>query len=264
MIERLRKRIKRDINFGNKILLYFLIGGYLFFISSSVWMPDFRELIDATPYYEVQAMADHEIYLTKWVFSEEDQAMEIITEIETKDLIAAGLEYEAIERTQGELKVQAVLETTDYMIFRITGIPEGWREISLRLTEKESGDVLRLYTNLDMVERISDLPEKDQKGYEADRLEAQIGYDNFQIQEEELKIEKLRDENIELEKRIAELEASTYPTQEEAEEAGNTVAKAQDTVSANEADIEDRAGRIEELKVRSKKIQEQIEALIEK
>ena len=260
MIEKLRSWIKRDINIGNKLLLYLLIGGYAFFITSKIWMPDSGELIEATPYYEVQVMAEHEVYLTRWDYSEKDQAMEVIVEIQTKDLLDKGLGYEAVERTKGKLEIQAVRETADYMVFRITGIPDGWKEISLRLTE-EGGDLLRLYTNIDAVERTGSLQEKDQDGYEADRLEAQISYDQFQIQEQESVIQDLKEENIELDQRITELENAVYPTEEEAEAAGDTVTKARDTISANEADIEEREGRIEELKERSDKIREQIEAL---
>ena len=136
MIEKLRSRIKRDINIGNKLLLYLLIGGYAFFITSRIWMPDSGELIEATPYYEVQAMAGHEVYLTRWSYSEKDQAMEVIAEIQTKDLLDTGLEYEAVERTKGKLEIQAVRETADYMVFRITGIPDGWKEISLTAGKK--------------------------------------------------------------------------------------------------------------------------------
>ena len=241
MIEKLRSWIKRDINIGNKLLLYLLVGGYVFFITSKIWMPDSGELIEATPYYEVQVMAEHEVYLTRWDYSEKDQAMEVIVEIQTKDLLDKGLGYEAVERTKGKLEIQAVRETADYMVFRITGIPDGWKEISLRLTE-EGGDLLRLYTNIDAVERTESLPEKDQDGYEADRLEAQISYDQFQIQEQESVIQDLKEENIELEQRITELENAVYPTEEEAEAAGDTVTKARDTISANEADIEEREG----------------------
>ena len=263
MIEKLRKRVKKDINLGNKILLFLLVGGYFFFISSRIWMPDFGELIEATPYYEIQAMPGREICLTRWIYSKEDRAMEIIVEIKLKELIDAGIGYEAAERTKGSLNVQAVLEKADYTVFRITEIPDDWKEISLRLTERENGDIIRLYTNIDVVEQVKTLPEKDARGYEIDRLEAQISYDEFQIAEQEDVISDLQKENAELEIRITELETAVYPTEDEAEEAGNTVAKVRDTISTNEVEIQERMQRIDELKERSEKIIEQIELLKE-
>ena len=259
MKEILREDIKRDKNLGNKILLAIMIGGYSLFLTSRFWMPDMRELIEATPYYETLVMEKHELYLTRWEFSEQDQTMEIILEVKSKELVDEGLNYEAVERTKGKLDINPVLETADYMIFRIDEVPEHWQEISLRLTEKQgSGDILRLYTNTDAVERVDSLPEKTEAEYETDRLLAQIDYDAYQISEKEKKIEGLEQENQDLQERISELETAKYPSEEEAEEAENTVMKAQAQITANDSDIEELGEEIAELQKRTEEIQKQI------
>ena len=59
--------------------------------------------------------------------------MQVILEKENREILDEKLYFGAMERTKGELKVEAVQEEPDYIILRLEGIPEDWKEISLRV-----------------------------------------------------------------------------------------------------------------------------------
>lgn len=238
MKEKKSKKIKKGTNAGIQVLLCILAGGYFLFFTSKIWMPNNETLIEPTSLYARQVMDRHEVYLSQWAYSVKDRAMEVIIEIEAKDLVSEGIEFEAVDRTAGKLPIKAVTEHTDYLVLRITDVPEKWKEISIRLWEKgqkkEQGEkLLRLYTNIDKVNKVAKLPQKEAIDYDIDRLKAQITYDSYRISEHQEKIDELIEENIKLEKRIKELETANYPSEEEAEKAEKTVGNAESKIVSN-------------------------------
>lgn len=255
-MEALKTRGTKSI--GSSILIAGIIFGYLIFFSSRFWMPDNSELVEATQLYESNTIDSYNIYLTEWVYSESDAAMEIIVENSTNDLLADRLTYEAVERNSGELHMSVVNGMSEYAVLRIEDIPDNWQEISLRIQEEGSTNTLRLYTNCEEVERVSSLPEKSQADYQIDRLEAQIGYDDFQITQLEEEVTALASENRNLTNRISELETAIYPTQEEADNAKELADRAREQIAANAETIEIRQGEISEIEERTEQIREQI------
>ena len=167
MKEKKSKKIKKGTNAGIQVLLCILAGGYFLFFTSKIWMPNNETLIEPTPLYARQVMNRHEVYLSQWAYSVKDRAMEVIIEIEAKDLVSEGIEFEAVDRTAGKLPIQAVTEHTDYLVLRITNVPEKWKEISIRLWEKEekNAKLLRLYTNIEKVDKVAKLPQKEEMDY---------------------------------------------------------------------------------------------------
>ena len=114
-------------NLGSIILIVGILLGYLTFFTSRFWMPDNSSLVEATQLYERNTIDNYNIYLTKWVYSDSDAAMEIIVEIQTSALIDDGLTFSAVERNDGELDIYAVDESPEYMVLRITDLPENWQ-----------------------------------------------------------------------------------------------------------------------------------------
>lgn len=261
ILQIIRKQGEKNRNTGSIVLLTFILCGYLFFFTSRIWIPDSGELVDATPLYEPQVFSSRQVYLTAWDYSERDHAMEVIVEVESTNLIETELKYEAVERTAGELSIDAVIDQSDHKVFRITDLPENWKEISLRLIEGDGEEILRLYTNADTVEYVDSLPEKDKAGYEADRLQGQIDYDTYRISVRREEIEDLQKENGEMEQRIAELEQAQYPTEEEASEAADTVERARSAIQTNEDRISELKAEIDDLEMRSVQIRDQIDGM---
>lgn len=261
ILQALNRHEKKNRNTGSIVLLGFILCGYLFFFTSRLWIPDSEEMVDATPLYEAQAFSSRQVYLTAWDYSERDHAMEVIVEVESTDLIEQELTYEAVERVAGEVPIDAVIDQSDHKVFRITDLPENWEEISLRLIEGDGEEILRLYTNADTVEHVDSLPEKDQAGYEADRLQGQIDYDTYRISVRQEEMEDLQKENREMEQRITELEQAQYPTEDEASEAADTVERARSAIQANEDRIGELQTEIADLEMRSEQIRDQISGL---
>ena len=261
ILQALKEHEKKNRNTGSIVLLAFMLCGYLFFFTSRIWIPDSGELVDPTPMYEPQAFSSRQVYLTAWNYSERDHTMEVIVEVESTDLIETELKYEAVERTAGELHIDAVIDQSDHKVFRITELPENWEEISLRLIEGDGEEILRLYTNADTVEHVESLPEKDQAGYEADRLLGQIDYDTYRISVRQEEIEDLQEENSEMEQRIAELEQAQYPTEEESAEAADTVERARSAIQNNVDRISELQTEIDDLEMRSVQIRDQINGM---
>lgn len=248
-------------NLGSIILIVGILLGYLTFFTSRFWMPDNSSLVEATQLYERNTIDNYNIYLTKWVYSDSDAAMEIIVEIQTSALIDDGLTFSAVERNDGELDIYAVDESPEYMVLRITDLPENWQEISLHLQKNDGDNTLRLYTNINEVDKVENLPEKSKSEYLIDRLQGQIGYDDYQISLIQNEMTALETENTELQERIDELERAVYPTEEEADEALEMVNQAQNNIQENTDSITSYQEEMSEIEARTESIQEQINNL---
>ena len=122
--------------------------------------------------------------------------------------------------------------------------------------------MIRLYTNGDRAVRTAGgLPGKDTMSCEIYRLEGQMMYDAYRISEREEEIASLEEENGSLEKRISDLKSTKYPTEEEAEEAGDTVSRAESRIESNNTEIQKLREEIRQLEQRSVNIMEQVEEL---
>ena len=256
----MRERFKTK-NKGSILLLTLLISGYLVFFTSRFWLPASAEMVQPTPLYETETVDNYSVYLTKWEYSRKDAAMEIVIEIQTSDLTGTGLAYSAFERNAGGLDITAVDESSEYMVLRINDVPEDWREVSLHLQKDGGKNTLRLYTNIDEVAQAESLPEKSENEYQIDRLQGQIGYDDYQISLIENKKAALEKENAELQERIDELERAVYPTEEEADDALERVEQAKKSIEENTESIQKYQEEISEIETRTGSIQEQIREL---
>lgn len=257
-----REKLNGKKSAGSWILLSVLVGGYLFFFSSTLWMPSSQQYVEPTKLYEIQPLEEQQIYITRWEYSEEEQAMQIALELESKSLIEQKLSFEAVERTAGELNITAVVEQADHIVFYIANLPEKWKEVSLRVWGEDQDSMIRLYTNVDSVVRTAGgLPGKDTMSCEIYRLEGQMMYDAYRISEREEEIASLEEENGSLEKRISDLKSTKYPTEEEAEEAGDTVSRAESRIESNNTEIQKLREEIRQLEQRSVNIMEQVEEL---
>ncbi len=251
---------ERGKNAGNVTLLILLIAGYLFFLTSKLWLPDMKELISATPYFEKQLFDNYSIYLTKWEYAESQQKMEVIVEVETTDLLNQPLECEAVERTVGALQTEIVLNDREFFVIQISDVPKNWKEISLHLKNAE-GDFLGLYTNVDEIQRVEQIEKKDTVGYQAERIQGQIDYDTYRIEKKRDEITKLTAENRELKSGIEEMRAKKYPTKEEADNVAVLIEKAEEKCISNENALKKKNKEIEELEDRTEELQKQLAKL---
>lgn len=245
------------------LFLFVMIAGYALFFTSRLWLPDDRDLIEPTPFYERMICQNDRIYLTEWDYAEADGTMQVILEFENKDLLEQEFQYQAVERTSGELELLPVLETSDYVVLRIINIPKTWKEISLRIGGDQTEERVKFYTNFKEVRKVDELPVRTKSGYEIERLKAQLTYDAVQIQQKNQEKTELEKEKAKLEQRIQELEEASYLSEEEARLAAEIRSRAVSQIQVNLDDTGDIDEEVLALEKRSENIQVQIKELKE-
>lgn len=261
--EELRVHVKNNPNFGIQCFLFVMLTGYTLFFTSKVWLSQNENLIAATPYYQKVNLGEYAFYLTQFVYSEKNDAIQIILEIENKDVMEKELVYTAVERTSGNLKVRTVQEGSNYAVLRIIDIDKSWKEISFRVQEAGADSQAKFYTNINAVNRVAFLPEQSEEEYLLERLNGQIAFDAAQIKEKERQIQVMQEHIRSIEERIKALEEDIYPTEVEAQKAGELIVKAQIQKKSIEDTIQDYMEEIRQLQERTNNIKGQIKELKE-
>ena len=88
------------------LALIVIIGGYLFFFTSNLWIPHNASAKKQTPLNESVEWADRAITIERWDYCERSRLMEVYMDIKsnTYDGIYA-YKYEAVDRSEDKLKV---------------------------------------------------------------------------------------------------------------------------------------------------------------
>lgn len=261
-IKALKKRRNRNPNFSSQLYLKVLIVGYVFFLTSKIWMPGGADLIEATAYYSSTICGSETLNLTKWEYSESQDEMLVVLERSSQDVLGSSPQFTAKERTYGEQQIETVIEDPDYLVLKLTKIPKGWKEVSIHVegSGESSKTEARIYTNKEAVARVKNIP-NTLEGYQIARLEAQVDYDDTQMGTKREKLEKLEAEIKELNQIISQLEGQDYPTEEEAQSSKERIDQARAKISTDEAQIEQTQKEAEELRIRTENLQQQIRDL---
>lgn len=227
--------IRRQKNFPIWCFVVLLFLGYTLFLTSRIWYPQSQDYIQPTAYYEQHQVGVYQMSLTDWKYSPKDHVMQVILEKENREILDEKLHFGAVERTEGELKVEAVQEEPDYLILRIEGIPEDWKEISLRVGNTENEESMtKFYTNVDQVEETEHLARKDREGYHADRLLAKKRQTEQELEDLRGKITELLQENEDLKGKEEEIQGKNYLTEEERKKGEETLIRAENQIKMNE------------------------------
>lgn len=244
-----------------RTFLIFMVAGYVLFFASPMWYPEKQDLVEPTPYYQQVQYSNYSMYLTQCTYSSGDQTIQIILELSNQDVVDKRLEFEAVERTNGRLKISPVYEDPSYVILQITEVPPFWKEISIRVKEQGEDAQAKLYTNVNDIEKVTSLTAHTDTEYQILRLQAQIQYDNAQIQQKEKEIAELELANEEISTRIESLQSEVYPTEQEAAEAEEIIKRADGTRTTNLGMIAQKQEEIKTLQIRSKNIEIQMKEL---
>ncbi|MFR1225360.1 hypothetical protein [Eubacterium sp.] len=112
-------------------------------------------------------------------------------------------------------------------------------DISLRMDlEKSDSGVLKLYTNINAVTKVSKINTLDYKGYKIKSFNIEIDQMEKQVTDRQKQQEDLKRENKEIEKEITRLnESKTYKTDEEKEKVDEKIKSANTTMTTNEQTI---------------------------
>lgn len=236
-----------------------IVVGYFVFFTSKLWLPDSATLKNATPYYQKLVYETYDIYLTQWRYDEKANRMQVIIELENKEVLDQKLDFEAVERNSGTLKIKVMYQDSEFVLLHIEEIPKAWKEISFRVGKESKA--ARFYTNVNEIERGNAPVKVAENDCKKERLQAQITYDDVQIAEKEKKIKAYEVENEKLEKRITSLKGATYPSEEETQKAEDTILKAKNQIVVNQNQVAEIEKEIETIVKRTKNIQQQITEL---
>ena len=225
-----------------------IVVGYFVFFTSKLWLPDIATLKSATPYYQKLVYETYDIYLTQWRYDEKANRMQVIIELENKEVLDQKLDFEAV-----------MYQDSEFVLLHIEEVPKAWKEISFRVGKENKAT--RFYTNVNEIERGKVPVKVTENDCKKERLQAQITYDDAQIAEKEKKIKAYEVENEKLEKRITSLKEATYPSEEETQKAEDTILKAQNQIAVNQNQVAEIEKEIETIVQRTKNIQQQITEL---
>lgn len=239
------------------MIFIFFFGGYAFFLTSTWWMPpNDQGRVKTELNQELNWLDKRKVTLIRWDYSENQRLMEI--EMEINNLSFDGVntyKYAAVERNKGNLQVKTILEEPDWIILQLTDVPKKFSDIAVQITNPDNGDFFSVYTNMQEVDRVEQISEKDRNGY------LQLKYEH-QIQAYEEKNKSLQKSAIEEEKAIKEIteeknnleKKAEYQTERQKQETANAILDA-------ESKIQESKNKITEYKEEAQENQNRIEIL---
>ena len=265
-----RKKTMNIKNSKNKKLLLFIIifiGGYFFFFTSNLWYPDDSNSVKATAIFSPKNWNSRDITLLSWDYSESQQMMEVKIEINNTALDGTDQYlYTALERNKGYLDVKPVLETSDFVVLRITDLKRNWKEVSLRIKMPEKAqnktntqEELRLYTTKKSVHKIKSIPDLTSEEYQIDRINMRIAMYQDEIDKLNLSIDNLEKDKLAQERDISVLkDKEKYQTDQQKKETAQILSSAETSVKNLENEIAEHKATIEEYNQRIKKSKEEL------
>ncbi len=239
------------------LVLFFFAGGYLLFFSSHVWMPASLSASLQTALGEEVQWAGRTLKVIRWDYCEETERMEV--ELELRNDTFDGVDqyrFHAAVRGSGKPVVETVIGDPDWIILQIQDVPGSFGELSLRMDlpqEQEGVETLKLYTNVNAVNRVSRLEKKDRTGYQKERALFLIEGYRKEIQEKQDSIKALENQDRKMQEEIGRLQKDTgYQTKEQMQETESRIMEI-------EGDRKGKAGEREKLQQEIRELEERIQ-----
>lgn len=245
------KKNKESIRF--LIIIFFFVGGYMFFFSSMYWMPASVDASYLTRIGVENTWNDRKVTINRWDYSEELNLMEVELTVENKSYDGKNIyDFSAVDLRGRKLTAEIQVEDADWIVLQIKDIPDKWSDISLRMEiADDNRERLKLYTNINDVNKVSSIEKLNRTGYLQKRFESEIDNYKAEVEEKKSKINKLNQEIAEVRKEIDRItEGKLYQTEKQKQESDSLIADAQSTISSKEKQIGTLNGEIEEINLR--------------
>lgn len=245
------KKNKESIRFF--IIIFFFVGGYAFFFSSTYWMPASVDASYLTRLGIENTWNDRQVIINRWDYSEEQSLMEVELSVENKSYDGKNTyDFSAVDLRGKRLTVKIQVADPDWIVLQIKDVPDKWSDISLRMDMAgDDRERLKLYTNINDVDKVKGIENLDRTGYLQKRFESEVTNYSKEMEKKKNEIEKLQQEIAEVEKEIDRLtEAKLYQTDKQKQESDTLIADAQSTISSKEKQINTLNGEIEEINQR--------------
>lgn len=252
---------KKKGNFPLFFVVFFFVGGYLFFFSSNYWMPANLSAKLQTELRENITWGERTLQIRRWDYCEADEVMEVELDVANNSYDGKNhYIYTAVSRSNNNLTVETMIEDSDWIVLRIAGVNKDFGEVSLRLDkDKKETDTLRLYTNVNVVNRVQSLTKRDRTGYMVLRMETdKVAYEKENTSLEK-QIRELSEKNARMQEEIEHLHSKTsYQTEEQKQETDDRIKEIQLSMTENQDSILSLTEKIEENKKRIALLEKQI------
>ena len=255
---------KNQESFSFIIVIFLLLGGYLFFFTSTLWMPPSADASYLTKVGTEVAWDDRTVIINRWDYSEKQNEMEVEITVNNKSYDGNNkYSFSAVELRGTMLKTEVELSDEDWIVVKIKELPNRWSDISLRMdVNGKNTSTLKLYTNLNDVTRVKKIDTLDYVGYKKKRFNIEIANYEKQIKDNQAQQKKLSDENEEIAKEIERINnEKTYQTDSQKQESDSKIAEAQNNITNNEKTINELDGDINEIRQRIEMTKKQIQDL---
>lgn len=249
---------------GNLILfiaVLLIAGGYVFFLSSTTWLPANLSAKLKTALRQDIKWAERTIQITRWDYCSASEVMEV--ELDIKNLTYDGIntyKYRAASRSESFLEVEPVVEESDWVVLRINGVEDDFGEISLRISaDIPETEPLKVYTNVNVVNRVESLDKLDVTGYQNKRLEVEIQNYIAENQRLEDEIAEMQEINERMKSEIQNLNGKTgYLTETQKQEIYSQIKNIETRIESNNDDIQSNLKAINENSERIELLKKQL------
>lgn len=257
------ERKKRKGSMVFYLVLFFFAGGYLLFFSSNVWMPVSLSASLQTALGEDTEWNGRFFRIVRWDYCEDLEMMEVEMDVRNDSFDGINkYDFHAADRRGGSPVVETVIGEPDWIVLQIKNVSGNFGELSLRvdLPEKtEEAETLKLYTNMNDVNRVSSIEKKDRKGYQRGRVMLQIEEYKKQIREKQDRMKELAEQSGQMQEEIRRLqEDNAYLTEEQKQEADSRIQEIEGNRKGNTEETEKLRQEISELVERIQLAEKQI------
>lgn len=253
---------KRKGNLALFGIVFFFIAGYIFFFSSTMWMPSNLAASLQTPLKENVQWGERTLQIRRWDYCETEQVMEVEIDMDNKSFDGKNhYHYSAINRNNDQLKVVKMIEDSDWIVLRIENVTDNFGEISLRIDMmgEQDDNTLKLYTNVNAVKRVKDLEKRDRKGYQLLRLQRDTESYQKEISTLEKKKKSLLEKSQRMQEEINHLQSEeSYQTEEMKAEQTDKINEIQSEITANQDEIQSYDLQLKEKRERIELIKKQM------
>ncbi|MGL4485350.1 MAG: hypothetical protein ACRCUS_10390 [Anaerovoracaceae bacterium] len=174
---------KRRRNFLKSFLIIFACG-YVFFLSSSLWLPNtYSNIRPSLPGLSVSAN-DREVTLSYWSYSEKENLMEVLLEISNASVDGINnYKWSLADKKKGPFKIETIIVKPDFVVLHAKP-KKGFKEVSLKmdsLDDKSSWNTIKFYTTSSFVKKVPEITNKSEQGYRLLAAKEKITYCRYEI-----------------------------------------------------------------------------------
>ena len=254
----------KNINFikwknkNNKIILIGLvicIFIYALFFTSNLYIKNTGNFV-VTPIGEVKTLGSKNISISKWEYSKSQGLMEIAIDIKDREYSDKNtFAFSAVTKPESSLKINIIIEESDFIVVHIENIPKDFTEISFRMKFEDPNEteVIRFYSNINEIKIADNITAKTKVQYFIDSLmnaNLELEKNILQFNEE---IDELENRIISINQNSEKLEENKkFQTEEE-------ILTTDTSIRNNNTKIDESNGKIEELREKIQNAEEKIQ-----